>query len=402
MARELQKLNAATVKAANLEPEQNQARLADGGGLYLLLKRTKEGIGKYWRFDFKHQNKSDTLYIGTYPELSLKEARERHLAARALLDQNISPTAQKRRDKHKLSSDNTFEAVAREWWEKEQHSWKSEKHKQGVLRSLELNIFPYIGDRPIHEISTVEVLEVLKRIEKRGALDLLRQIRQRCSNVFIYGVASGRCDNNPVGGLEKALKKHKGKNHAALAASELPAFLNVLENYQGDYLTKKAIQLTLYTFLRTAEIRFAEWKEIDLEAALWTIPSHRMKMDNEHLVPLAPQVIQLLQEIKEFTGHSPFLFPQAATPYKVMSENTMLYALYRMGYRGQATIHGFRATASTILNEVGFQPDAIERQLAHTERNQVRKAYNRAGYVAERKKMMIWWANYLDSLKSNS
>lgn len=397
MARELQKLSPSTVKAATLEPHEKQKKLADGGRLYLLIKRLPSGgVGKYWRFDFDHMGKSATLPIGSYPDVSLKEARQLHQEARTLLKQGISPTEQRRKAKQQQAGGNTFKVLALEWLERERHGWTSEKHAQTVLNSLVRDVFPYVGDRPINEISSLDMLAVFRRIESRGALDMLRQIRQRCSNVFIYAIACARCENNPVVGLQKALKVHQSKHHAALERSQLPGFLRALEAYQGSFVTVQALKLVMLTMTRTQEIRFSRWAEFDFENSVWNIPAERMKMKRPHVVPLSTQSLQVLADLREVTGGGEYLFPQASNPRKVISENTMLYSLQRLGFDG-VTVHGFRAMASTILNESGFNPDAIERQLAHTERSKVRAAYNRAEYLPERVKIMQWWGDFIES-----
>lgn len=397
MARELQKLTASTVKAATLEPDEKQRKLADGGRLYLLVKRLPSGgIGKYWRFDFDYQGKSGTLPIGAYPDVSLKEARQAHHEARTLLKQGISPTEERRKAKQQQEGGNTFKALALEWLERERHGWKSEQHAQTVLNSLVRDVFPYVGERPINEISSLDMLSVFRRIESRGVLDVLRQIRQRCSNIFIYAIACGRCENNPVTGLSKALKVHQSKHHAALERSQLPEFLRALDAYQGSFITVQALRLVMLTMTRTQEIRFSRWDEFDLEAATWSIPAERMKMRRPHLVPLSSQALQVLSDLREVTGGGEYLFPQASNPRKVISENTMLYSLERLGFHG-VTVHGFRALASTIMNETGFNPDAVERQLAHKETNRVKAAYNRAEYLPERIRMMQWWGDFMAS-----
>lgn len=396
MARELHKLAPATVKAATLKPDEQMLKLADGGRLYLLVKRLPSGlIGKYWRYDFDHGGKSGTLALGSYPEVSLKEAREAHKEARTLLKQGISPTEHRKQLKQQKAGGDTFKALALEWLERERGRWTSEKHAQTVLSSLERDVFPYIGSRNINELTSMDMLAVFRRVEGRGALDMLRQIRQRCSNIFIYAIACGKCPNNPVIGLEKALKVHNPKNHAALPVSQLPEFLRVLDEYRGSFITVQALKLVILTMTRTQEVRFAQWSEFDFEKALWVIPAERMKMGREHIIPLSTQAVQVLSELQEVTGNGEYIFPQSASRRKVLSENTMLYALERLGF-GNITVHGFRAMASTVLNETGFNPDAIERQLAHAEKNAVRRAYNRAEYMPERIIMMQWLGDFVE------
>lgn len=239
-------------------------------------------------------------------------------------------------------------------------------------------------------------------IEKRGALDLTRTIAQYCTRIFAYAIATGHGERNPAMDLRGALKTPVTKHHAYLKASDLPEYLQKLERYDGEPQTKLALKLLMLTFVRTTELRGMQWDEIDLDKAEWRIPAERIKMKDPHIVPLTPQMIEILRELQKHSGKRKHVFPNQHNPSKFMSENTMLYALYRMGYHSRTTGHGFRATASTILNENGFMPDVIERQLAHIERNKVRAAYNHAQYLPERRQMMQWWADYLDAVAKGS
>jgi integrase len=271
-----------------------------------------------------------------------------------------------------------------------------------VLSSLKADVFPALGTRPIAEIRPPELLDVLRVVEKRGALEVASRLKQRCRAVFRYAIATGRAESDPTRDLDGALKTPKRENYAALDASELPAYLGKLAAYDGHPQTRLALRLLAYTFVRTTELRAAEWSEFDEGAAEWRIPAARMKMRDEHIVPLSRQSLAVLAELRALNGHRRYVFMNLVDHEKFMSENTMLYAIYRMGYHSRATGHGFRATASTILNEQGFKSDVIERQLAHAERNKVRAAYNRAQYLPERRKMMQHWADYLDALESGA
>ncbi|WP_371128895.1 tyrosine-type recombinase/integrase [Nitrosospira sp. Nsp1] len=268
---------------------------------------------------------------------------------------------------------------------------------------MENNIFPGIGKRPIDEIQAPELLDTIRKIETRGAYDLAHRVLQVCGQVFRYGIATGRCTRNLSSDLRGALTPHKKKHQAAVRPEELPELLRAIARYDeiGDRQTRLALQLLAQTFVRTNELIGAEWAEFDMNSALWIIPSGRMKMKAEHVVPLSTQAVLILAELKEISGSSRFVFP-GCNRDKPISNNTMLFALYRLGYKGKMTGHGFRAVASTILNETGFNPDVIERQLAHCERNEVRGAYNRAEYLSERKRMMQHWADYLESLEAGA
>ena len=290
--------------------------------------------------------------------------------------------------------------MAREWHSQQKHQWKP-KHAAQVLHSLELNIFPMLGTRPIAEITPAELLDVLRVIEHRGALDLAGRILQRCNAVFRYAIASCRLESNPARDLKGALKPPQKKHYASLSSDDLPEFLDKLDQFDGYKTTQLAIRLMMLTFVRTGELRSAQWQEFDLDKRLWRIPAERMKMGVEHLVPLSDQVIECLAELHEISGHFDLLFPGRTNVNKPISENTVLFGLYRMGYHGRATGHGFRSTATTVLNEMGFPSDAIERQLAHGERDKVRAAYNKALYLDKRTEMMQTWANYLDSVKDS-
>ncbi len=295
-----------------------------------------------------------------------------------------------------------MEAVAREWYSKQLNTWVP-SHAKDVLRRLEVNVFPYLGKLPIKKIEAPELLNTIRIIEQRGAYDLAHRVLQMCSQVFRYGVITGRCSRDPAIDLRGALTPHKKKNQAAVKPEELPELLRSISQYEtiGDKQTQLASQMLAYTFTRTNELIGSLWSEFDLENALWVVPSERMKMRNEHVVPLSTQSLKILAELKTKAGDSRFLLP-GRNPHKPISNNTLLFALYRLGYKGKMTGHGFRAVASTALNEAGFNPDAIERQLAHGEKNEIRGAYNRAKYLPERIKMMQWWSDYLEALEKGA
>jgi integrase len=376
-------------------------KLSDGGGMYLLI--APDGA-RYWRMDYRFSGKRRTLALGVYPIVPLASARILREQARALLAKGIDPSVAKKAAKRaaKLASENTFEAVAREWITG-QRKRLAPRYCGLLLARLEGDIFPQIGSRPIAEIDAPELLEALRRVEKRGVIETARRLRQTSGQVFRYAIATGRAKYDPSADLRGALRSPgRPRGHKAMALTEVPNFLGALAAYDGDQRTRLALQLMVLTFARTTELRAARWSEfenLDGNEPLWRVPADRMKMKREHLVPLAPQAVAVLRALRGLPGSdaSPFLFPSPARE-GCMSNNTMLYALYRMGYHGRATVHGFRAMASTALNEMGFRPDVIERQLAHEGQNAVRAAYNRAEYLSERRAMMKHWAEYLDAL----
>lgn len=376
-------------------------KLHDGGGLYLWVYADGR---KYWRLRYWIDGKEKSLSLGVFPETTLKDARERRDANRRLMQDFVDPSAERKKNKarRQIASANSFEAVAREWYEKQLHTWVPH-HAEDVRRRLESNTYPYIGSRPIAEVEAPELLEVVRKIEKRGAYDLAHRIMQVCGQVFRYGIATGRCKRDVSADLRGALTPHVKKHQAAVRPEELPDLLRAIDTYidKGDKQTMFALQLLALTFVRTNELIGAEWKEFDLEAKLWIIPAERMKMRTEHIVPLASQSIAILNELRVMAGNNRYLLP-GVSRQKPISNNTMLFALYRLGYKGKMTGHGFRAVASTMLNEQGWRPDVIERQLAHCERDEVRGAYNRAEYLQERVKMMQAWADYLDALKAGA
>lgn len=378
----------------NASPREKKYKLSDGDGLFLVVMPAG---GKYWRMKYFFAGKEKVLALGVYPHISLADARERRAQARKLLANGTDPGEAKKEAKREatLKAANTFEAVAREWLEKRAHEW-TPRHVRTRLSALEAYILPSLGPKPIAEITAPQVLAMLRPIEAKGILHTAQRMMQLTGQVFMYAIATGRAERNPVPDLRGALKTPVRENHAFLKESELPDYLKKLEAYDGDLLTKLALRLLLLTFVRTTELRAAEWNEIDWDKAEWRIPPERMKMKEQHLVPLSRQAVGVLRELQKLSGNRRFVFPNGHNPSTFMSENTMLYALYRMGYHSRATGHGFRSTASTILNENGFHADVIERQLAHGERNKVRAAYNHAQYLSERRKMMQWWADYLD------
>lgn len=383
----------------NAKPTAKPYKLSDGGGMYLLVM--PDGA-RYWRLDYRFAGKRRTLALGVYPTTMLSNARTRRDEARTLLADGIDPSVAKKETKRaaKHANDTTFEVVAREWLN-HQRKRLVPRYRGQILARLEADIFPQIGPRPVAAVDAPELLQALRKIEERGSLETARRLRQTCGQVFRYAITTGRAKHDPSSDLTGALASPgRKRGHKAMACEELPKFLSALETYDGDVRTRIALHLIVLTFVRTGELRAARWAEIENlngAAPLWRIPAERMKMKREHVVPLARQAVAFLKDLRALPGStaSAFLFPSPARE-GCMSYNTMLYALYRMGYHGRATVHGFRAMASTALNEMGFRPDVIERQLAHEEGNAVRAAYNRAEYLNERRAMMERWADYID------
>jgi integrase len=383
------------VAIRNAKPKDKPFKLSDGGGLFLWVQPSG---GKWWRYKYRFAGKEKLLAIGAYPDVSLAEARERHAAARKTLAVGNDPGEAKKEAKRQLllNTENTFEAVAREWYDHRKHKWVT-GYAASMMKRLERHVFPKLGSRSIAAITPPELLAVLRVIEQGDALDLARRMMQTCGQIFSYAIATGRAERNPVPDLRGALKTPVFSHHAYLNEADLPEYLKKLAAYDGAEQTKLALRFLMLTFVRTSELRAAEWTEINWDKAEWRIPGERMKMKELHIVPLSRQAVAVLRELQKLTGERTYLFPNQQKPKNYMSENTMLYALYRMGYHSRTTGHGFRSTASTILNENGFPSDVIERQLAHSERNAVRAAYNHAQYLPERRKMMQWWADYLDA-----
>lgn len=379
----------------NAKVPAKPAKLADERGLYLLC--TPSG-GRWWRFKYRYDGKEKLLALGTYPEISLAKARDDREQARRQIAAGIDPSAARQEAKrHRTeAAANNFECMAREWLETVKPRWAAVYHGDTVKR-FEAFVFPAIGGRPITGIKTSELLPLVRKIETRGTLVTAHKVVRACRQVFAYAIASGRCERNPATDIRGALKSlPKPKHMATLSASELPTFLRRIDEYDGENQTKLALWLLALTFVRTTELRGAKWAEIDLDKAEWTIPAERMKSGEPHHVPLSAQAVEAFRELQRMNGRWPWIFA-GRTLSKPMSKNTVLFAIYRLGYHSRMTGHGFRALASTTLNEMGYRPDVIERQLAHTEKNAVRAAYHRSQYLEERTAMMQQWADYLDA-----
>ena len=384
------------VKARNAKPRPKPYKMSDGDGLFLLI--TPSG-SKYWRMRYFFAGKEKLLALGVYPEVSLADARERRAQARKVLAAGNDPGEVKKETKRLRieNSLNSFEVVAREWFDRHGHKWAPTTSDAKLIR-LERHVLPKLGPRPIADITAPEVLSVLRVVEEKGTLDTAHRVMQMCGQIFMYAIATGRAVRNPVPDLRGALRTATVKHRSYLKENELPLYLQKLAAFDGHPQTMLALRFLLLTFVRTIELRAAQWTEIDWDKAEWRIPAERMKMRELHIVPLSMQAIAVLRELQIYSGNRGYVFPNQINSTKCMSENTILFALYRMGYHSRATGHGFRSTASTILNENGFSPDVIERQLAHSERDKVRAAYNHAQYLPERRKMMQWWADFLDDV----
>ena len=384
----------------NLKTTGKVQKHFDGGGLHIYVSPSG---GKLWRMAYRFNGKAKTLSFGAYPAISLKRARDLRDEAKALLADGIDPSEYKKEMK-KLAVEqtgNSFEMIAREWHLKFRETW-TPSYAASVISRLERNVFPYLGKVPIATIKPADVLAVIRRIEARGALETAHRILQICGKVFRYAVATSRAERDVTIDLRGALPPTKVKHHATiLDPKEIGHLLRAIDGYQGQHVpVGYALKLSPLVFLRPSELRCAEWNEFDWENAEWRIPKERMKMRRVHIVPLARQTLEILQALRDITGYGQFLFPSIRTASRPMSNNTVNAALRRLGYgKDEITGHGFRSMASTLLNEQGWNPDAIERQLAHSERNHVRAAYNFAEFMPERRKMMQFWADYLDSLK---
>ena len=390
------------------KPQAKPFKLFDGGGLHLIVTPTG---GKWWRWKYRFGGKAKGLSFGVYPDVSLKSAREKRDAARKQVAAGVDPGAARKAEKLAKAGAESFEAIAREWHAKFSPGWAA-SHGDRILRRLENDIFPWLGKRPIAEIKAPELLAVLRRIESRGALETTHRAMQNCGQVFRYAVATGRTERDPTGDLRGALPPPKEKHHASIIEPKRVAeLLRAIDSYQGFFATKCALQLAPLVFVRPGELRKAEWPEIDLEKGEWRIPAERMKMREQHIVPLSRQAVEILRELEPLTNRSMpsrpnalcYVFPSARTRERPMSENAILAALRRMGYtKEEMTGHGFRSMASTLLHEQGWNHQVIERQLAHAERNAVSAAYNFAEHLPERRKMMQAWADYLDGLKTSA
>ena len=394
----MSQLTEARIRVA--KPKEKPYKLRDGRGLHLLI--TAAGA-RLWRLRFRHTGRESMISLGAYPDVSLKAARERREDARKVIADGVDPSA--KRHAEKLADANTFEAVAREWLALQEKKLAPSTYAKAVW-TFETLVFPYIGSRPIAKLGAMDVLKVLKRVEGRGIHETAHRTRQRCAQVFRYAVQTGRGERDVTADLRGALAPVVSEHHAAITEpARIGELLRAIDGYTGHIVTAHALKLAPLLFVRPGELRHAEWTEFDLDGhePHWRIPSEKMKMGEQHVVPLAKQALVLLRELHPLTGRGRYVFPSLRSGSRPMSENTVNAALRRLGYTSdEMTGHGFRSLASTCLNEQGYHPDLIELQLAHAERNQVRAAYNKAQRLPERRKMMQQWADYLDQLKAGA
>jgi integrase len=389
------------------KPKDKQYKLTDGEGMYL---RVYPNGSKYWQLQFRFEGRQKILSFGVWPDISLKEARDKRFEAKKIIKEGINPIEEKKeilkshnfiQEEEKLRETATFNMVAKEWFSRQSLQW-TERHSRGVLSSLNMHVYPDLGEMPISSILKQDIISTLRKLEAEGKNETCYRIRQKIEAIFSYAEIEGHCTSNPAKGLQQILTKPQPKSHNSLPISELPEFLKKMNADKAAIpTTLLAMKFVILTFVRTQELRFADWKEFDINSSepLWVIPADRMKMGKIHHVPLSRQAVNILNEMQQYSGKEGFVFPQYYNSKKAMSENTLLYFSNRLGYAGRNTIHGFRSTASTVLNESRkWHPDVIELQLAHHESNKVRKAYNRAEHLDERRKMMEWWSNYIDSL----
>ena len=381
----------------NTKPKDKPFKLTEGGGLYLLVNPNGS---RWWRLRYRIEGKEKLISLGVYPEVSLKEAREKRDESRKMIRDGIDPSQAKKAQKASDSGADSFETIAREWFAKFSPTW-TPSHGERIIRRLERDIFPWIGKRPIAEVKAPELLTVLRRIEERGAVDTAHRASQNCGQVFRYAVATGRAERDPTGDLRGAIPPTKQTHHASITdPREIGALLRAIDAYEGGLIVRCALRLAPLVFVRPGELRKAQWSEINWDKSEWVIPAERMKMREKHIVPLSRQSLEILRELQPLTGDGKYLFPSPRTSDRPMSDNAILSALRRMGYTGdQMTGHGFRSMASTLLNEQGWHRDAIERQLAHAERDSIRAAYNYAEHMPERRRMMQSWADYLGELR---
>jgi integrase len=392
------------IEVRNAKPKSKPYKLSDGHGMYLHVSTS--GL-KSWRYRFKVGGKESTFTIGEYPKVTLEQARLARMDAREKVRDGESPTLIRKQEK-KIKNDkrrtidlekiNTFKNISLEWVGIQRNSW-SYNHAEAVINTLQRDAFPEIGEQPIDTISPPLILNIIRKIENRGSLEIARKVLQRMNAVFRYAVQTGRATYNPASDMKGVLKPKKTNHRPALTSDELPEFIKTLSNGDIHTTTRLAIQFVILTAARSGEVRGATWDEIYLNDRLWKIPAERMKMNTPHTVPLSTQAIAILKRVGKLYGEEGRIFPGIRQDSKQLSENTMLYALYRLGYHSKATMHGFRATFSTIANESGFDGDVIEKALAHEERNKVRAAYHRSEYIEQRRELMQWWGDLLQKLE---
>ena len=397
-----------TIKQA--KPKTKQYKLFDGGGMFLLVHPNGS---KYWRMKFSFERKSKLASFGVWPDVSLKEAREKRYEAKKKIKDGINPIEEKRQERQDRldrvkqgelktqKKKTTFRQVAQEWYKRISLQW-SEKHTKDVLRSLEYYVFPDFGERPIAKITKQDVIATLRKLESEGLHETCYRVRQRLEAIFEYAEIEENCIGNPARGLKKIFTKPKPKHFASIPISELSDFLNkMIEDPAANHVTKLAMLFMIHVFVRTGSLRHAMWKDFDFECdePLWVIPNYNMKNKIDFYVPLSPQVVTILENMKQFSGPDGYVFTQIRNPHKPISENALLYFSNRLGYAKSHTIHGFRKLASSYLHEsMLWSYDVVEKQMSHLVGNKVSRVYNKAEHLDERRKMMQWWSNYIESL----
>jgi len=389
-------------KCQNLNSKDKVYRVPDGRGLNL---EVRPNGGKYWRMRYRYFGKAKLLSLGVYPEVSLKDARDRCLEARKLLDNNIDPSIAKKEAKRiaKQNSDNSFEIIAREWHENIKSKW-TERHATTVLARLERDVFPAIGNMPVTNITPPQLLDCFKKMQKREAIEPAHRMRQSCGQIFRYAIANGYAIYNPASDLSEALNPVVRKHYPSIEIHEIPELVSAIEKNDACLRleTRLATKLLMLTFVRTKELIEAKWTEFNFDDAEWIIPAERMKMRKEHIVPLSKQAVEILTLLQEANGHWDWILPSQNSPLKHMSNNTIRLALHRLGFKGRMTGHGFRALAmSTIKEKLKYRHEVIDRQLAHAAKSMVTRAYDRAKFLDERKVMMQEYADYIDDVSKN-
>lgn len=419
MAKTLNKLSPLTIKSmvTTAKKESRVIKAPDGGGLYFVAEPVRSA---WWRFDYRIEGKQKTLSVGLYPEISLSDARSKRAELRGQVANAIDPSQQRKAERASQSGADSFEPIAREWWEHKKGVW-TEGHAKRTLTRLVNDVFPYLGTIPINAITAIVLLETIRRIESRGAIESAHRTNQACEGVFAYAIGTGRCENNPATAIRSVLKPAPPqKNFARLKeASDISTLLNIIDEYKGSAIVRAALQLLPLTFVRPGELAKLEWTDINFDKALWTVPAHvkkqsvalKNKPERVHLVPLSQQAIAILWDIHRLTGSGRYVFTGLRTASgsqyeRHMAAEALLGALRRMGYsKEDMTAHGFRGIASTRIREVGkgkFREEVIETQLAHTVKGKTQAAYDHAEYLEERTILMQWWSDYLDSLKSGA
>ncbi|BET97872.1 tyrosine-type recombinase/integrase [Xenorhabdus taiwanensis] len=392
------KLTARQIETA--KPQDKDFKLSDGGGMYLLIKVNGS---KYWRLKYRIAGKEKLLAIGTFPLISLAEARKKRDEAKKLIAEGIDPNHDKKQKKLAAQGEinNTFESITREWYSKRVDRWSS-SYAEEMMETFEKDVFPYIGSRPIVEIKPMELMAVLSRINDRGATEKLRKVRQRCGEVWKHAIITGRAEYNPAPDLASAFITPKKTHYAFLMANELTEFFKAFNTYTGSFMVKMGMRLQIITGVRPGELRKAEWSEVDFNKAQWEIPAAKMKMRRPHIVPLSNQAIDILEQLKPITGQGKYVFQGRNDANKPMSEMALSVLIRRIGYAGRVTGHGFRHTMSTILHEQNYPSEWIETQLAHVDKNSIRGTYNHAQYIDGRREMLQWYADYMEALENGN